>query len=129
MAGEYRTATVFVKEKKYNEAIAIYHKIMAESPETQLSADAQYQIALVHALSDNPERNCATAIQEFEEFLKLHPADSRTLEAQNWIATLKINLELKKQYESLRKDNDLLRKNIEELKRLDIRHEERRKGK
>jgi len=35
---------------------------------------------------------------------------------------------LKKQNESLKKENEQFRNSIEELKRVDIRHEERRKG-
>lgn len=124
---EFQTAAALMKETKYSEAIALYRKIIAESPGTPLAANAQYHIGLAYAFHDNTEKNCATAIQEFEKFLRLNPSDSSAVEAQNWIATLKINLELKKQNESLKKESEQLRKNIEELKRLDIRHEERRK--
>jgi outer membrane protein assembly factor BamD (BamD/ComL family) len=125
--GEFQTAAVLMKEKKYGEAIALYRKISAESPGTQVAANAQYHIGLAYAFHDNTEKNCATAIQEFENFLRLNPSDSSAVEAQNWIATLKINLELKKQNEALKKESEQLRKSIEELKRLDIRHEERRR--
>ena len=124
---EFQNAAVLMKGKKYSEAIALYRKIMAESPGTPLAANAQYHIGLAYAFHDNTEKNCSAAIQEFENFLRLNPSDGSAVEAQNWIATLKINLELKKQNESLRRESEQLRKSIDELKRLDIRHEERRK--
>lgn len=125
---EFQAAAAFMNEKKYSEAVALYRTIIADSPGTQLAANARYQIALAHALSDNPERDWVMAIQEFDKFLKLHPTDGRALEAQNWIATLKIGLELKKQNESLKRENEQFRKSIEELKKLDIQHEKKRTG-
>ena len=123
---DYRTATALMKKNKFNDAIALYRKIMTEAPGTQTESNARYQIALAHTLTDNPEKDYVTAVKEFEEFIQLHPADGQVIEAQNWISTLSLCLDLKKQNESLRKDNEQLRKKIEELKRLDIRNEERR---
>jgi outer membrane protein assembly factor BamD (BamD/ComL family) len=126
---EYRAAAAFMKDKRFNDAIVIYRKIMDEAPDSIVAADARYQVALLHAIHDNPQRDYVRSIQEFDEFLKLHPADSKVPEAWNWIAVLTIIQDLKKENDLLKKDNDQLRKNIEELKLLDIRHEERRKGK
>jgi outer membrane protein assembly factor BamD (BamD/ComL family) len=124
---EFQTAASFMKDKKYGEAVSLYRTIIADLPGTQFAADARYQIALAYAFSDNPDRDWVMAIQEFEKFLKLHPSDGKALEAQNWIAILKMHLELKKENELLRKEIDQFRKNIEELKQLDIRNEERRR--
>lgn len=119
---EFQAASVSVKEKRYKEAVAAYKKIAADSPGSTLAADALFELALVHATPDNPQRDYAQATHTFEEFLKLYPDDKRAHEARHWIAVLKAVLELKK-------ENERLNNNIEELKRLDIRHEERRKGK
>lgn len=116
-----------MNEKRYNEAVAMYNKIMDESPDTKVAADAHYQIALIHAIHDNSQRDYSQAIHEFSEFLKIHPADSRAPEAQNWISVLSFIQEIKKENGILRKDNEQLHKSIEELKKLDIRHEERRR--
>ena len=118
-AKEFQEAAVSVKEKRYNEAVAAYKKIAADSPRSALAADALYEIALVHLFHDNPRKEYAQAIRTFEEFLKLHPDNKRAPEAQNWIAVLRMVQELKK-------NNEQLNMSIEQLKRLDVRQEERR---
>jgi TolA-binding protein len=58
----------------------------------------------------------------FAEFLKRYPDNRRADEARTWISVLRTVQELKKQ-------NEHLNESIEELKQLDIMHEERRKEK
>ena len=81
-----------------------------------------FEIALINAYHDNPQRDYAQAIRSFAEFIKRYPDNRRADEARTWISVLRTVLELKKQ-------NEHLKENIEELKQLDIRHEDRRKGK
>lgn len=118
-AKEFQEAAVSVKEKRYNEAVAAYKKIAADSPRSALAADALYEIALVHLFHDNPRKEYEQAIRTFEEFLKFHPDNKRAPEAQNWIYILRTIQELKK-------NNEQLNMSIKELKRLDVRQEERR---
>jgi hypothetical protein len=61
------------------------------------------------------------ALQGFDEFLRVYPDNERAHDARNWRSVLKMVQELKK-------ENEHLTKSIEELKRIDIRHEEQRKG-
>ncbi len=117
---QFQTAAVSVKEKRYKEAAAAYRKIVADDPGSSLAADALFELALVHAHHDNPQRDYVQATRSFEEFLKRYPNHKRSDEAQTWLTTLKAVQELKKQ-------NEYLTKSIEELKRLDIRHEQRRR--
>lgn len=117
---EFQDAAVSVKEKRYKEATAAYHKIMAESPDSTLASDALFELALVNTYHDNPQRDPAQAIRTFAEFIKRYPDHKRISEAQSWISILKTVQELKKQ-------NERLNESIEELKQLDIRHEERRR--
>lgn len=117
---EFQNAAVLVKEKNYQDAVAACKKILTESPESELAADARYEIALIHATPENPQRDFPLAMREFEEFHKLYPEHQRAPEARSWGHILKIVLDLKK-------ENEHLNKNIEELKQLDIRHEERRR--
>jgi outer membrane protein assembly factor BamD (BamD/ComL family) len=118
-AKEFQEAAVSVKEKRYNEAVAAYKKIAADSPRSALAADALYEIALVHLFHDNPRKEYAQAIRTFEEFLKFHPDNKRAPEAQNWTYILRTIQELKK-------NNEQLNMRIEELKRLDVRQEKQR---
>lgn len=117
---DFQDAAVSLKEKKYSAALAGYQKILREAPNTELAKDAQFEIALIHTSPDNPQKDYGQAIHEFETILKLRPDDKRVPEARAWIAVLKT-------VQDLKKENELLKKNIEELKQLDIRHEERRR--
>jgi outer membrane protein assembly factor BamD (BamD/ComL family) len=119
---EFHAAAVSVKAKRYQDAVVSYNKIIAANPGSALSADALFELALVHAHRDNPERDYTRATHAFENFLKRYPDDRRVREAQNWIFVLKQVLELKK-------ENEHLKLNIEQLERLDIKHEERRRAK
>ena len=118
----FHAAAVSVKAKRYQAAVVAFNKIIADSPDSALAADALFELALVHAHRDNPERNYTLALHAFEAFLKRSPDNRRAFEAQIYISLLKAFQELKKQ-------NEYLSESIEELQQLDIRHEERRKGK
>ncbi len=120
---EFRRARDLFTEKKYTEAADTYRKLLKDSPKSSWAADARFGLASTLAYHDNPQRNYAQALQEFEEFLKLYPGSKKADEAQNWKHVLKIVVET-------RKENERLTQNIEQLKRLDVRHEEkRRRGK
>lgn len=96
----------YAKKKQYNDAVATYRAILHEHPDSIYASDARYGLAMALVSSDNPQKDYAQALREFEAFSKLYPNDSRITEVHNWISILKI---------------------IEDLKRLDIRHEERRR--
>jgi TolA-binding protein len=117
---QFQDAAVSVKEKRFKEAAAACNKIMADAPNSPLAADALFELAIINAHHDNPQRDYAQAIRTFSEFLKRYPDNRRTDEAQTWISVLRSVQELKKQ-------NEHLNESIEELKKLDIRHEEKRK--
>jgi TolA-binding protein len=119
---QYENAAVSVKEKRFKEAAEACNKIMADSPGSPLAADALFEIALINAHLDNPQRDYAQAARSFAEFIKRYPDNRRADEARTWISVLRTVQELKKQ-------NEHLNESIEELKQLDIRHEEKRKGK
>jgi len=117
---QFQDVAVSVKEKRFKEAAAACNKIMAESPDSALAADALFEVALISAHHDNPQRDYAQAIRTFVEFLKRYPDNRRADEARTWISVLRTVQELKKQ-------NEHLNVSIEELKQLDIRHEEKRR--
>jgi len=117
---QFQAAAVSVKEKRYKEAADAYKKISADAPSAQLAADALFELALVHAHHDNPQRDYTQATRLFSEFVKRYPDNRRADEARTWISVLKTVQELKKQ-------NEHLNESIKELKKLDILHEERRR--
>ena len=117
---QFQDAAISVKEKRFKEAAAACNNIMADSPDSPLAADALFEVALINAHHDNPQRDYAQAIRTFAEFLKRNPDNRRADEARTWISVLKTVQELKKQ-------NEHLNVSIEELKQLDIRHEKKRR--
>ena len=119
---DFRAAAAAVKEKRYQEAVTMYKNIVVQSPRSDAAANAQYQIAYVQTLYDNPQKDYARALQSFTEFIERYPHDVKLLDAENWRFILKMMLDLKK-------ENERLSRSIEELKKLDIRHEEQRRMK
>ncbi len=103
----------YLKKKQYSNAVAAYREFLQEAPDSFYAADARYGLAMTLVAADNAQKDYAQATHEFEIFVKLYPNDKRSSEAQNWVAVLK----------ALNDQN----KRIEQLKRLDIRHEERRR--
>ena len=116
-----RSAAVLTKEKKFAEAAKLYDRVMIETPQSDAAGEARFQIALLHAWLDNPQKDYAQAISGLEDFIKRFPHHVRIPDAENWRGTLKAMQEIKK-------ENDRLKKNMEQLRKLDIQHEERRKA-
>ncbi len=114
-------ARKLMQENKFTEAIALYRRMLQEHPNAESAPEAKYFIALAYASADNPRRDYAVALTEFDEFLAQHPSDRRVPEAKSWRQALKVLVEAKK-------DNERLNKNIERLKQLDVRQEEKRLG-
>ena len=110
---QLREADFFFRENKYHDAVARYRTVIRDNPDSSWAADAQFRLAAALAHYDNPQRDYSQALREFEEFLRLYPEHAKVNEAQNWLQVLKTL--------------DHLNKNIEQLKRLDIKHEEKRK--
>jgi len=117
---EFHSAESFFINRNYAEAIDSYRKALKDSPESEWAPDAKFSIASTLAFYDNPQRNFTQALQEFDEFLKQYPDHKRASEARNWRYVLKLVIDT-------RKENEHLKISIEQLKRLDIRHEEQRR--
>jgi len=109
-------------ERKYSEAVIVYDKIAKESPGTERGARALYGAAVTRVFYGSSYKDYTQALQEFDEFLRVYPKSEKAREAQNWRRVLKTVLELKK-------ENERLTRSIDQLKKIDIRHEEQRKTK
>ena len=117
---DYQHAALLAKENKYREAISICNKVAADSPHSQLGGDALFEAAYLSIFHDNPHKDYGQAMAGFDEYLKQYPDHPKAQAARSWHDVLKSFLDV-------RKENERLNKSIEELKKLDIRHEERRK--
>ena len=95
-----------VRDRSYARAAAMYQNVIREHPGSRWETDARFGLASLLVSHDNPKRNYSRALRQFDLFLKLSPQDPRADEARNWRQVLKT---------------------IDQLKRLDIRHEKRRR--
>jgi outer membrane protein assembly factor BamD (BamD/ComL family) len=145
---EMYRAEDLLKERDYPEAISAYRQIAKESANPERAANAQFFLASALAYYDNPQKDYALALQEFDQFLKLYPDAEKAEEAQQWGSLLRMIIELERENENLNKNieqykHDIeqykhdveqykqniehLNRSIEQLKQLDIQHEERRR--
>jgi len=105
-------ANNYFKKKQYASATAAYRKILQETPESFYASDARYGLGITLVSADNPQKDYAQALHEFEAFHKQYPDDWRTPEVLDWIAVLK----------TLSDRN----RSLDQLKQLDVRQEKRR---
>lgn len=117
---ELANAASLVQQKKYADAIESYRKMLNPQTPGERDATARYALGLLHAFHDNPNRDYNQAVEAFDEFLRRYPKHGHVAEAQNWKATIRLIQEEAKEKEQLKKS-------INQLKQLDIRHEEKRK--
>ncbi len=110
---ELREADGQFQDRKYGDAAASYRRVIRENSSSTSTAEARFNLARTLAWHDNPQRDYAAAFLEFDEFLRLYPDHALAPEARNWRLVLKTV--------------DDLKKSLDQLKKLDIKHEERRK--
>lgn len=109
------------KSGKYADAVKTYKTVVQNHQNTNWAGTAQYESAVIYLSANNPLKDYAQALAKLDEFITQYPNHDRTMEAKNWRMALKTLLELKR-------ENDHLNKNIERLKQLDMRQEEKRRG-
>lgn len=110
---ELDVANNLFAEKRYADAVSAYRAVIRNNPDPQTDAEARFRLAYALAFYENPQLDYAKSIHEFEEFLRLYPEHEKASEAKNIVHILRTV--------------ERLNKNIQELKKLDIRHEEKRK--
>ncbi len=115
-------AKKMLNEYKYPEAVAAYQKIIQAYPNSEWAANAIFNIATAFVSVQNPQKDYAQALTHFEDFLYQYPQHERAADAKNWRQAIKVVLDAKK-------ENERLLKNIEQLKQLDMRQEQKRLGK
>lgn len=114
-------ATKLLQDNKYPESIAAFQRIIQEYPNSAWEANALFSVATAFVSVQNPNKDYAQALTYFDEFLSQYPQHERALDAKNWRQALKVIIDSKK-------ENDRLLMNIEKLKQLDMRQEQKRLG-
>ena len=115
-------AEKLLKDHKYPESAAAFQKIIEEYPNSDWAANSIFSIATACVSAGNPHKDYTQALMHFEEFLNRYPQHERAADARNWRQAIKVILDSKK-------ENERLLKNIEKLKQLDMRQEQKRLGK
>lgn len=119
---KFAEAKKLLNEYKFPESITAFQKIIQEYPNSDWAANAIYSIATAFVSVQNPHKDYAQALTHFEDFLYQYPQHERATDAKNWRQAIKVVLDA-------RKENERLLKNIEQLKQLDMRQEQKRLGK
>jgi outer membrane protein assembly factor BamD (BamD/ComL family) len=114
-------AKKLLEDHKYPESVAAFQKIIEEYPKSDWAANSIYSIATAYVSVENPHKDYAQALIHFEDFLNRYPQHERAADARNWRQAIKVILDSKK-------ENERLLKNIEKLKQLDMRQEQKRLG-
>lgn len=109
------------KQGNFADALKAYRQVVQDHPGQDVAAMAKYSIALIYLDVENPEKDFALAQAEFDSFIAQFPQHRRAAEAKSWRQMIKLALDAKK-------ENERLNKNIEQLKQLDVRQEEKRLG-
>jgi outer membrane protein assembly factor BamD (BamD/ComL family) len=115
-------AKKLLDEHRYPESVAAFQRIIKEYPNSDWSANAIYNIATAFVSVQNPRKDYTQALAHFEDFLYKYPQHERATDAKNWRQAIKVIIDAKK-------ENERLLRNLEQLKQLDMRQEQKRQGK
>lgn len=124
----------------YRNALEISQRVMAQFPEHPVD-QSLFQIGMVYAHPDNPQRNIQKAMQSFQGIIDRCPASHLQAEARLWLAVLgrlsaqeerirllsERNAPLEKALKSQKRKINRLQDQLEKLKRIDIRMEEKKR--
>jgi len=114
-----RGQTLFSRGK-YQEAIQVYRRIVHDHPSYSLAAEAQFRIGYTLSYFQNPRLDYEQAAKEFQQVLHQFPESEWADEAKNWVAALS-------QLLSQRDENQQLQQDLQQLMKLDVESEKRRK--
>ncbi len=90
---QFKIGVAREKQKKFNDAVLAYQKVINKYPNLDIAALAQYQIGYAWmAASSSPEYDQSAAsksIEAFEDFLTRYPNNEKVVQAQENITKLK----------------------------------------
>ncbi len=124
----------------YTGALEINRSVLAQFP-AQLADQSLYQIGLIYAHPDNPERDYQKSIESFQYIVDRYPASHLRQDAAQWVAVVgQLNAQ-EKQVQALKQRSAPLEKKVgaqkrkihqlqdqlEKLKRVDIKIEEKKR--
>lgn len=119
-ADHFRRAEILFGEGRYAEAVKEYRTVVSRFPNDALADDAQYKAAYTELYYKNTAADYEAAGKDFQKLIQKFPESSWTREAENWLALLA-------QLDSLKKDKEKLKADLQRLLDLDIQSEKKRR--
>ena len=124
----------------YRNALEINRRVLAQDPAT-LADQSLFQIGMIYAHPDNPDRDIQKALQSFQSIIDQYPVSHLQPEAHLWLAVLgqlraqegqirfltQRSAPLEKRLKIQKKEISQLKDQLEKLKRIDIRMEEKKR--
>lgn len=118
----------------FTSEIARMEAVAKEDPDLSKRTQAHRRLAVLYSHYKNPAPNYLKALKELEAYISLDPEQGKKDDIQNFLSLLKRietltkeNQKAKDDYRKTRDENQKLKETIENLKRLDVQHEKRKR--
>lgn len=137
---QLREARQLMARGDYGSALEINQRVLKQFPDS-LADQALFQLGLIYAHPENPDRNVQNAVDSFQRIIDRHPASQLRPEAELWVAVLgnlraqedqirtliQRNAPLEKTVKIQKQKINQLRDQLEKFKRIDIKMEEKKR--
>jgi len=104
-------------------------KILSRSAKNDPRDQALFNIGLIYAYAENPQRDMGKALHFFKAVLKEYPQSPLGGEARVWVGVLQENEKLSQLVQKFKQENEELNQVIEKSKQVDIDVEEKKREK
>ena len=108
-----------LKPAEYQKEIGRLQRVIVSHPTKSEKVEAHYQLAVLYASYNNPEKNYQYALQQLTSYITMHPQAKQDYDVQN-------RLSLLKKLTQLSDENTTLKQTIEDIKILDQQIEQKR---
>lgn len=104
-------------------------KILSGSAKNDPKDQALFNMGLIYAYAENPQRDMGKALHSFKTVLKEYPKSPLGGEAKAWVGILQENEKLSQLVQKVKQENEELSQVIEKFKQVDIDVEEKKREK
>lgn len=123
-----------LKAHEFPKEIARVEAMISRDTDSYSQKKTHFRLAMLYLDNKNPAPNYSYALKELELYISLDPEGGRRLEIQNLLRVLQEIARLTDENKKIRlkmelaiKENEEIKKTLEELRNLDLRIEERRR--
>lgn len=123
-----------LKPREFPEEIARLEAMIPKNTDLSFQMKAHLRLALLYLDNNNPKPDYLNAIKELEIYVSIDSEGGKRAEIQNLLRVLRElgrlsdeNKKIKVKMEQVIKENEDIKKTVEELRKLDLKIEERRR--